>query len=677
MRRSVVNVVAVPLVCLCVGLLSACGDDTAPGASATESGGETTTTTETTGEPMETTGMEGECAKNSQCEDGNECTNNRCAGDNTCVVEAVLSNACRPQIEVEYPVRGSTIVGEPGVPVVAVKGKVESAAGGIESLVLNGDKVELGADGSFEVDLVVAPGGHSLDFEATDVVGAKRRRVQSFLWSTDYRKPEVTGEQMVPQGIAFYLSQEALDDGDNGDPADDIATVLGIALKSFDIAALLDPDTPITTTAGYKVYLTDMNFGSTKVTLSGIDGGLHLSAAIQEVVGDLEFDCTTPACILLGGDSTGGLSIDKIEVEADTMIWVDAQGEVQVTVMNPSTSLKEGDVDIWSNKGWTNFLLTIIKPFIMGGIVADLVDSLNDQIENQLGPALAGALNTLEVNTLFELPDLGGGDTTVPVNLVTEFAETIFHDGVAPPDPSPPQSGRIEQRGGGYFTMDVTPYENDGVPGRVGCASTEEMLILPQEGEVEIGLADDMINQVLYGAWRGGLLEFIVPKELAESDAVKVNDFIASGMLAPTASDCQNPGELLAQIGDLRFDASLVVLDKPMTFTAWMTMIVRLEISAEGKNVAIWIPEVVDVKTELNANEDEMIDAEEFIAEQLEMGISNQILEALGGDGLGGIELPQIDLSANLGLPPGTAVLTMTAEGASREPGTTVISAHF
>jgi hypothetical protein len=662
-------------VVLLAALVPACGDDTATGVSATESGGETSTST--TGEPMETTGMEGLCVENSQCEDGNECTYNRCAGDGQCLVEAVLSNACRPQISVDYPPRGATIVGEPGVPVVTVTGKAESAAGGIETLMLNGEGVKLGDDGSFEVDVVVTPGGSSLDFEATDVIGAKRRRVQSFLWSTDYRKPEVTGEQMVPEGIAFYLSQESLDDGDNSDPADDIATVLGIALQNFDIAALLDPNTPITTTAGYKVYLTDMTFGSTKVGLLGIDGGLHISAAIQEVEGALDFDCTTPACILLGGDGTGGLSIDKIEVEADTMIWVDADGQVQVTVMNSSTTLKEGDVDIYSNNVWTNFLLTIIKPFIMGGIVADLVDSLNDQIENQLGPALAGALNTLEVNTLFELPDLGGGETKVPVNLVTEFADTIFHDGEAPPDPSPPQSGRIVQRGGGYFVEDVTPYENEGVPGRVGCGSLEEQLMLPQKGEVEIGLADDMINQVLYGAWRGGLLEFIVPPELAESDAVGVNEFIASGMLAPTASDCANPGELLAQIGDLRFDASLVVLDKPMTFTAWMTMIVRLEISAEGKNVAIGIPEVVDVKTELNANEDDMIDAETFIAEQLEAGITNQILGALGGDGLGGIELPEIDLSANLGLPPGTAVLTMTADGASREPGTTVISAHF
>src|SRR5690606_6704475 len=119
-------------------------------------------------------------------------------------------------------------------------------------------------------------------------------------------------------------------------------------------------------------------------------------------------------------------------------------------------------------------------------------------------------------------------------------------------------------------------------------------------------------------------------------------------------------------IGDLRFDGDLVVLGKPMTFTAFMTMVVRLEISASGEAIAIGIPEVVDVRTQLDANEDNMIDAEAFIAQKLEEGISKTIIDALGGGGLGAINLPVIDLSAQLGLPPGTATLAITADAAIR-----------
>ncbi|MCA9658833.1 MAG: hypothetical protein KC486_10835, partial [Myxococcales bacterium] len=282
MRRSVAPVA---LTCLFGLTLAACGDDTVVGASATESGGETSTSTSTG--PSETTGGDGLCVQDSQCEDDNACTANRCGADGICIVDPVLSNACRPQIDVDFPPRGATLTGAPGKPVVTVTGKVTSGAGAIDSLTLNDQAVAVAADGTFSADVVVGPGGHTLDLHATDEFGATRRRVQSFLWSTEYRKPETVGEQMVPEGIAFYLSQEALDDGDNSEPADDIASVLGIALASFDIAALLDPDTPITHNAGYDIYLTSMEFGSTQVSLAGIDGGLHLGAAIQDVVGDL------------------------------------------------------------------------------------------------------------------------------------------------------------------------------------------------------------------------------------------------------------------------------------------------------------------------------------------------------------------------------------------------------
>ena len=114
-----------------------------------------------------------------------------------------------------------------------------------------------------------------------------------------------------------------------------------------------------------------------------------------------------------------------------------------------------------------------------------------------------------------------------------------------------------------------------------------------------------------------------------------------------------------------------------MSFTAYTSMIVRLEIAIVENSISVGIPEVLEIRTELDANEDNMIDAESFVIAQLEDGLSNKITEALGGGGLGGINLPVVDLSAQLGLPPGTATLAITAESVIREPDTTVIEAHF
>ncbi|HEY0135937.1 MAG TPA: hypothetical protein VGB85_17750, partial [Nannocystis sp.] len=325
-----------------------CGDDVAAGSdtdtgTSTDASTSTTDDTPTTGDstidpPTGTTG-DGLCAADPDCDDDNDCTLDRCGGDGVCTVEAVVSNSCRPQITVDYPPRGATIVGKPGAPVVTVTGKVTSGAGAISTLMLNDEPVPVQKDGKFATDLLVTPGGTTLDFHVEDIAGGKRRRVQSFLWSSEYRRPEVSGEQMVPHGLAFYLGQQALDDGDPGTPADDIATLLGVALSSFDIAALIDPKKPITSTQGYDVYLTALSFGSTQVGLSARDGGLAITADLKDVLGDLFFDCTTWTCQLAGGDSTGGLSITKLGVTVDTTIYVDAQGQVQVMAMNAMANL--------------------------------------------------------------------------------------------------------------------------------------------------------------------------------------------------------------------------------------------------------------------------------------------------------------------------------------------------
>ncbi|HEY8378516.1 MAG TPA: hypothetical protein VIK91_18605, partial [Nannocystis sp.] len=338
-RLALVSALLLPLV------IVACTDDsTASSATDAETGDTTTTTTDASGEPTTTGssptttgtddpttgGVMGACRSDADCDDGNACTDDRCNPDGTCRVEAVVSNACRPQIEVDYPPRGSTIVGKPGVPVVTVTGKVTSGAGAIESLLLNDKSVPVAADGTFSVDFTAAPGGNILDFVAQDIAGGTRRRVQSFLWSSEYKKPEVPGEQMVGDGLAFYLAQNALDDADPSLPADDIASVLGIALANLDIAALIDPNTPITSSQGYNIYLTALEFGSARVGLQTRDGGLFISADLEDIVGDLFFDCVEVGCVFAGGDSTGGLSVTKLGVTAETKIWVDAQGQVQV-----------------------------------------------------------------------------------------------------------------------------------------------------------------------------------------------------------------------------------------------------------------------------------------------------------------------------------------------------------
>src|SRR5690606_6057178 len=119
-----------------------------------------------------------------------------------------------------------------------------------------------------------------------------------------------------------------------------------------------------------------------------------------------------------------------------------------------------------------------------------------------------------------------------------------------------------------------TPYDNLGIPRRDRCGQGGQEVFLPREAALEIGLTDDMLNQLLFAGWQGGLLEFPLDSEALGGDDGLVSDFDVkvSGMSAPTASDCNESQTLFAQIGDIRIDAEVTLADAPVSFTAFITV---------------------------------------------------------------------------------------------------------
>ena len=677
---------------LLVSALTACRDDPPAAADGTGTGTGTdgssgtdgsdtatpddTATLDTTADPTDPTGDPPPppmCERNSDCDDGNACTDDVCNAGTCEVGDAVVSVDCRPTIDVEFPPRAATL--QDDSPVVTVTGTVTSGAGPIASLHLNGEEVPVAEDGSFSHDVTARVGGNTLVLEAVDSFDVPRKRVQSFLWSPSYRLPTVPEDGIADEGLAIYLDQETLDDGSHMPPTDDVATLLGLALQTFDIQQYIDPTTPITSSAGYNVYLTTIQYATSDVTLEAIDGGIQLQGFLYGIQGDLVFDCTIAACQLAGGDGTGDMTIDSIQVTSDLLLSVDGNNELVVGSANTQSTVV--NLDITSDNPWTNFLITVIEPFILGGVVADIEADLTAQVDGLLGPALSQALTGLAPNSVLQFPNLAAAGSPVEVELVTDFSSTDFHDGIAPPAGSPPQGGVIVLRGGGYAVSPVAPYENLGIPDRFGCGEGGS-LEMPRDGALEIGLSDDLLNQLLHGAWEGGLLEFDMPPELLpQSGFISDVQIHVSGMLAPTASDCSADGQVRAHLGDVRIDGSLLLNTTPVTFTAYSTMLAGLEFTPTASGVEITISEVEQIDTELSVNEDAAIETEPLLTATLETQLVDGVLAAIASGGLGGINLPQIDLSPTLGLPPGTAALDITTEQAVRAPGVTVIVGHL
>lgn len=662
--------------------LGACRDDSV-GASGggTESGSGTAGSDDspgldsTAGDATEGEDAGGPCTNNSDCEDDDPCRVDVCNAGVCEPGEPVLTLECRPQIDVDYPPRAATIASES--PLVTVTGRVHSGAAPIQWLRLNGDDVAVAADGSFSHDVQAQTGGNTLVFETLDEAEFERKRVQSFLWSTSFRLPTTNPEGIADDGLALYLSQETLDDGDRSPPIDDVTSLLTLAVENLDIAGLLDTSEPIANTAGYDVFLTGIDFDSITLSITAIDGGMRVAARLNGVSGPLVFDCDGGVgCTLAGGDGTGGMSISYIEAQSDLHLAVGDDNQLSIETMGTSTNVV--GLNIWSNNIWTNFLITIIEPFIINGIVADIEDLLTDQLDTLLGPALSDAFGGLAPNTTMPFPNLGDPKAPIDVQLASDFLGTDFHDGTAPPDPSPSHGGMILMRGGGYAMEPVAPHENLGIPDRAGCGDGSSGLDLPREALLELGLGDDLLNQLLHGAWTGGLLEFDLPPDLlGEGGLVQDLDIHISGMLAPTASDCYPDGRVRAHIGDIQIDGSLTLGVQPMTFVAYSSLVAGLEFVPTRSGVGITITEVELVDTELTVGEDEAIEQEGLVAATLEAELVSALVDALGGGGLGGIDLPPIDLSRTLGLPPGSAALNVVTEDVHREPGITVISGRL
>ncbi len=652
----------------------ACHDD-AVGSGGADGSGTTADATDTTGDPPATGTSEGPasdeapmpaCTHDEDCSDDDPCTADVCEAGACTVDGTVISNECRPAIDVDFPPRAATL--RSSSPVVGVTGRVSSEAGAITSLRINGDEVPVGSDGRFSHDVTARTGGNVLVLETVDDQGVERRRVQSFLWSTDYHAPAEDRSGMLADGLAIWLGQESLDDGDHALPVDDIATLLGLALGAIDLGSFVDPSSPMASAVGCDVYVQDLWSASSDVTLEAIDGGLRMTATLYGVEGDLFYDCAL-------SNHDGGFSVDSVQAVTDVLVDVNAEHQLALAVIDPRTTVS--GLSIWAD-GALGFALDVFQGLIVDTVVADLEASLTDQLTGLMGPAVGLALGAMAPNAVLQFPRTGS-DEPILVRLTTDFHEVEFEDGEVPPDPPPLQGGDLVERGGAYALEPVAPYENLGVPDRNGCGVGALEIPVLRQAPLEIALTDDLLNQLLHGAWRGGMLEFEMPPELLPEDTAIISDLAVkvSGMLAPTASDCGPDGRLRLHIGDIRIDGSLVLGDEPLTFVAYSSLEAGLDVVPTETGIGIALAEVEHIETELTVAEPAGIEAEPTLRAVLETQLVEGVLGSLGGSGFGGIDLPQLDVSVTLGLPPGSAMLQIVAEDAQRAPGTTIVLGHL
>ncbi|MFT7624443.1 MAG: hypothetical protein ACI9WU_003631, partial [Myxococcota bacterium] len=568
------------------------------------------------------------------CDDGNACTLDLCHPIDGCGTTLIISNACRPQIVIDSPLRGATITGPFGPPSVVVTGGVSSGAGDIVSLTINGAPVSLTpGTGSFAHQVPVAVGGNILVIEAEDALGTVRKRVQSFLWSTGYRLPDPTVAKtgMVDPGLGVWLSAAVFTQ---------LSSTLQGLFDGIDLAGAIP--SPAANVSTHKVYI--KNFSNNDPTLSMVPrpGGLDLTIVVANVHADIDADgksfCLIPnpfgGCATTSSypDIGGDLTVNAIVVTAQVDLTVE-NNQLKATSKNVQADVQGANVTL--DNSVLDFLLGDLLNTVVDGFESDIEDDVASAVEDELGPALEGALGSLAFNSTFDLPAIGPEQDDITVDLETDFSSVVFDAG----------GGEIYLRARAVAPH-VTPYTNAGIPNRAGCAAPPQTLVITRVTPLELSLSDDLMNQMLHAAWRGGLLEFPVPDDLVGGESLEalgVTDLtmVVSGMLAPTLSDC-GEGEPQVHIGDLRIDASLSLFGQPMDVVVWVSMVADFEFTAVDGDLALGLTAVDVVETEVNIVQDEMVASEGAITALIAQSLVPGLLGSLGS--LGAVPLPDLDL---------------------------------
>ncbi len=592
-----------------------------------------------------------------KCDDGNACTLDSCDAKTGCVNTVKETNSCRPVITVSYPPRGATIKSD--IDFVEIKGKVTSGAGPITAFTLNGGKVKPKADGTFKKVLQAKPGGNTLVFLAKDSLGTERKRVQAFLWSNKYRKPQKSKPMSGANdpGIAYFLSKTAIDDGKHDLPPNDLATIFELFMQSYDIGAIIP--NPVYDSGGLKVTLSNLKYGKAKVTLTPVSGALRLVATIPNVTADLQasYYFIKPK---------GKLTISSIVITSDIVPTVKAH-KLVVDLKKTSVKLNGFDVKLSGLGGLLNPLINALK----GTFIKQLETSFTDAIKKQLGPVVADALSALAFSFAFDVPRLDGTGS-IKAAVVTDFAKVTIDS-----------SGAVFWLRSQGTAKKENTVDNLGVPDRIGCGTGVQNVVVLKKHALELALSDDALNQVLYAMWLGGLLEFPVPKSLLgninlDQYGVKNLKMKAKALLAPTVSDCNAKGELLAHVGDFRIDASLELLGQKMDVVLWATFLAGVEVTvtknkAGNAELAITLKEVKKLDLEVNVQQDKLVGSEKVLAGLVGDSLVKGLLGALGGEALGSFELPAIDLSGTVqGLPKGTGI-AIDPQSVTRKEGNTIV----
>ncbi len=609
--------------------------------------------------------------KAGQCDDGNSCTTDLCLAGGGCAHELIDTPDCRPVITITYPPRGAMLLGPPDS--VPVTGNVSSTGGAITQFLVNDVKVNLDASGNFQTSVVPRSGTNILRFAATNQAGGQAKGVRAFMFTHQYypADPATRAAAAIPDGAEIYLGKTVFQD-DTPNVPDDFRAIILAYIKGIDIGKLIPNPLASTKVAwcNATIYGKNIKYSGPDLQLYPINGGLHATVAITNFSMDIEADLSGFAC----PSASGHVSANSITINVDLMVSVPTPGKVNVTLANTSANVDGLNISL---DGVLGFLLNWLIDLFSNTIATQLENMVVSQLSS-FAPVIAQALQSLALHQAFTIPPLLGSGKSVTITLDAVVSRADFDTlggtvGL--------QATALSTKGNSY-----TP---KGSIARSGCLDPyAEAFHFIEMHEIELGVFDDLLNQLLYAMWYGGALEFTLTQANLPpgTDLSKygVSNLVVdvSFMLPPMLTDCTADAKFNLQVGDIKVHASLTLLGQPVTMDAYASASAPASITATvtptGSQLSLSVDKkglVAEIEIE---NASGGANAKYAMQSLLETQLLPMIFTALGNGGpIASFPIPEMDLGGLIpGLPAGTK-FTIVAEQMYRKTGYTVMSGEM
>jgi hypothetical protein len=402
-----------------------------------------------------------------------------------------------PTLTVTSPERGQ-IQSEAGE--VRVQGIAQPGPDGaaVTRVMINGEKAQLAADGSFSAIVQVPAGVMLLETEAFSAEGA--RAIDARALHVGERRP--VGSR-IDRALTATLSTEAFAA---------ISTAASQALSTLDFSTLLAPVSIGGSTANVKLTIAKLGIGGVDISLVPVDNGLQLAVEITGL--DVDASAAYAGSLVPDGSTMIKVTAERIAISGTLGVTADATGKFKTTIASPTITTTAMKLQA---SGVIGTIVDLLQSNLLGfvrGIASKSVESALEPLINKALASLGGPKSFSVLNksiTLDASPadiQFTGAGALASMNLAAHI-------------------GGGEASPGYIFTPNGAP-EMDVSRG------------------LEVAISDDLLNDMLAQIHAMRLLDLRVEEDFGLFDVIDLKP-----MLPPMISANTADGKVRLVLGDM------------------------------------------------------------------------------------------------------------------------------